>query len=306
MTRFILRQYTDGGKNGRKHAGILLGIVGIVLDLFLFAVKYLAGILSGSIAVTADAFNNLGDAGAQLTVLLGFVVGDKKPTKAFPFGCGRLEYLSGLVIATAILFVSGKMMISSVEKIIRPEAVDSSPTVILILLVSIAVKGYMYIYNKRIGERIDSTVLRSVAVDSVCDCFATAAIILSIVVQKLTGIPIDGWTGLMVGVCILYAGIIAAKENLSPLLGLSVDEETLLKLYAMLEKAHGIHTVDEIAVHDYGPGRKLMTMRISGKLDSSELSELKARIKERLNMDTVVEIKEIDTQPHNHRQSRQE
>lgn len=303
MTRFIVKHYLDGSKSGRKRAGILLGIVGVILDLLLFAVKYLAGLLSGSVAVTADAFNNLGDAGAQFTALLGFILGDLKPSKSFPFGYGRLEYLSGLIIAAAILFVGVKMMASSVEKIISPIPVESSPTVILILLLSIAVKGYMYLYNRQIGKRIDSPVLRSVAVDSICDCFATAAIILSIIIQRMTGFPVDGWTGLMVAVCILYAGIIATKENLAPMLGLRIDEEALREVYELSEEIDGIHTISEIAVHDYGPGKKLLTMRIIGEPDKEKL---KAMIRDRLRMDAVIETKEFDVAPYNTRKSRQE
>ena len=292
MTRYIIRKYLCGDRpDGRKKAGIILGAAGIFFDLLLFGIKYLAGLLSGSIAITADAFNNLADAGAHITALLAFPLGDKKPSRRFPFGCGRIEYFSGLVVAAAVLTVGVRMLLSSVEKIRCPMRVESSPTVIAILLFSIAVKAYMYRYNKRIGERIDSAGLRSVAVDSFCDCLATGAIILSVLIQKLTGFPIDGWTGLLVAGCILTAGIFAAKESVAPLLGMGVDDQALDRLYEVFEEIPGIGGVKDIAMHDYGPNRKLLTMRVSGTTDAVVV--LKKRIKEELGMEAVIEIDEF-------------
>lgn len=222
MTRYIIRKYLSGDTpGGRKAAGMILGTVGILFDLLLFGIKCFAGSLSGSVAITADAYNNLTDAGAHITALLGFTLASRKPTKRFPRGFGRLENLSGLVIAGAILCVSVKMALSSVQKILHPDRVEGSPLVIGILLISIAVKGYMYLYNKRIGALIDSAALKSVAADSICDCFATGAIILSVIIRQTTGINIDGPAGLVMAGCIFCAGIVTAKENLLPLTGRS-------------------------------------------------------------------------------------
>ncbi len=307
MTRYIIRKcLNDNSSSGRKRAGIILAAMGIFFDLVLFASKHLASILSGSIAVTADAYNNLSDAGAHILALLAFPLGDRKPSKRFPFGYGRLEYFSGLIIAAAILFVSFEMLLSSVEKILHPKQVEASTAVIVILLLSIAVKAYMYRYNKRIGEQIDSAGLKSVAMDSICDCFATTAILLSMLIQKCTGLNIDGWAGLMVAVCILYAGIISAKESLAPLLGLAPDDETLDRLHAVLRAHPQIERVENIAVHDYGPTKKLLTMRVSGAVTSELLKELKDEIAEQLHIDAVIEFEEINRPSNNRPQSRQE
>ncbi len=291
MTRYLIRKYLDGThQNGRKRVGIILGAVGIFFDLLLFVTKHIAGVLSGSVAITADAYNNLTDAGAHITALLAFPLGDKKPSKRFPFGCGRLEYLSGLIIAAAILIVAVRMAASSVDKIIHPSGVENSTTVILILVFSIAVKAYMYRYNKRIGEKIDSAGLRSVATDSACDCFATAAIILSVIIQTTTGWHIDGWTGLSAAGCIFYAGVSSAKESVEQLLGKAIDDKTLDQLYEILTQFPQIGSVNEIAVHDYGPNRRLLTMRLAGDLTGEDLTELKQRISKTLGMTAVIEI----------------
>lgn len=307
MTRYIIRKYLNNSNPyGRKRIGIILGAMGIFFDLLLFAAKSVAGILSGSVAITADAYNNLADAGAHLLALLAFPLGAKKPTRRFPFGLGRLEYLSGLVIAGAILIVSGRMILSSVEKIIEPSAVESSPVVIGILLFSIAVKAYMYRYNKQIGDMIDSAGLKSVAVDSICDCMATGTIILSIAVQELTGISIDGWTGLLVAGCILTAGIIAAKDSLAPLLGMRMDDHTTDVIYSIIESAGGVCSVGELAVHDYGPGKRILTMRLTVAAGQDIAEHIRQEIHHQLDMDAVIATQEFDKMQNNRPQSRQE
>lgn len=293
MTRIIIRKYLSGNSaGGRKAAGIILGTVGIIFDLLLFGIKCFAGILSGSVAITADAFNNLTDAGAHIMALIGFTLAARKPSRRFPYGCGRLEYLSGLLIAAAILFVSVKMAASSFEKILHPEKVDSSPLVIGILLLAIAVKGYMYRYNKIIGGRIDSAALRSVALDSICDCFATGTIVLSVIIQNVSGINIDGWAGLLVAACIFYAGVVSAKESLLPLMGLAADDEIAEKLYEILCGFPEITGITAPAIHDYGPDSRLLTVRLTGKLSAEKLRLLHDRIREGLGAEAVIEIDE--------------
>jgi len=299
MTRYIIRKYLSGGcRDGRKRVGIILGTAGILFDLLLFITKHIAGVLSGSVAITADAFNNLADAGAHVMALLAFPLGARTPSKRFPFGYGRLEYLSGLVVAGAVLTVGVKMLLSSVEKIVHPSPVESSPVVILILIFSVVIKAYMYRYNKVIGERIDSAGLKSVALDSVCDCFATSAIILSVLIQNAAGLNIDGWTGLPVAGCILCAGIVSAKESLAPLLGTAADTDTLDRLYGILETIEGITAVKDIAIHDYGPNRKLLTMRLSGDIGDQAVKYLKRRITEQLRMDAVIEAENNHVDTH--------
>jgi len=307
MTRYIIRKYlSENIPDGREIAGIILGAVGIAFDLLLFVSKYFAGLLSGSVAITADAFNNLTDAGAHITVLLGFALANRRPSRRFPFGYGRLEYITGLFIAAAILFVGGRMAVSSVETILRPKAVDSSPTVMAILALSIAVKGYMYHYNKRISALINSAPLKAVALDSICDCFATGAIILSVLIRRSAGVPIDSWAGLVSAACILYAGAASAKDSIAPLLGLAVDENTVKTLDEITRRIPGVRSVGDIAVHDYGPKRRLLTMQICGSVSDRDMAQLHREIGMRLDADAVIEIKEIGASEYNAAGIRQE
>ena len=203
----------------RKGYGILCGAVGVFLNVVLFAGKFAAGTLSGSIAITADAFNNLSDAGSSFISLLGFYLAGQKPDPHHPFGHGRMEYLSGLAVAMFILFMGFELGKSSLSKILHPRSVDSSPLVIAILCVSIAVKLYMAFYNRSIGKKIDSAAMEATAADSLSDSLATAAVLLATLVAHFTGLLIDGWCGLLVAVFILWSGFNAAKDTINPQIG---------------------------------------------------------------------------------------
>lgn len=290
MTKYIIRRYLSGdAEGGRKTAGIILSLMGIGFNLLLFVLKSLAGTLSGSIAITADGFNNLADSGSCILALLGFKLGDMKPCRSYPFGYGRIEYLSGLLISAAILILGIRMMLSSVLKILHPEAVNGKPVVILILFISIAVKGYMYRYNKHIGSRISSAGMKAAALDSLSDCFATLAILLSIAIERLTGINIDGYAGVMVAMCIIYAGVISAKDSLRPLLGRASDDDTMAKLCDIICEHTDICMLSGITLHDYGPERKLATMylRRSDNTDSL-ITTLSKRIRSELDIEAFI------------------
>ena len=244
----------------RRKYGVLCGVVGICLNVLLFLGKFLAGAASGSIAITADAFNNLSDAGSSVVTLLGFKLAAQEPDRQHPFGHGRMEYISGLVVAMLILLMGVELLRSSVEKIFHPEEVAFSVLAAAILAVSIAVKLYMSLYNRAIGKRIDSAAMLATATDSRSDVLATAAVLASAVVGQITGLPIDGWCGLVVAVLILKGGFGAAVDTVSPLLGQPPAPE-LVKAVEDLVMAHreivGIH---DLVVHDYGPGRLMITL----------------------------------------------
>lgn len=304
MTKFIIKRYLrpEMGYRGRKTAGIILSLMGVGFNLLLFVLKYTAGALSGSVAITADGFNNLADAGSCILALLGFKLGDMKPTHSYPFGYGRLEYLSGLLISAAILCIGIRMMISSVSKILYPQAVDGKPAVIVILLISISVKGYMYLYNMKIGKRIHSSGMRAAALDSLSDCVATLAILTAVTVEKLTGLNVDGYTGVLVAMCILYAGIISIKESLAPLLGRAIDETTLSRLEEIISGHDEIDCVHDIALHDYGPKHKLLTMTVAADDPSTAIALLRRDILDKLQMDAIIAPydKENDTARYKH------
>ena len=203
---FIKDRENTSSPQVRKAYGMLCGGMGIALNILLFAGKFLAGFLSNSIAITADAFNNLSDAGSSLITLVGFQMAGQKPDPHHPFGHGRIEYLSGLFVSVAILIMAIELIQSSVDKILHPQPVVFNSLTIIILLVSIAVKIYMAYYNKNIGKKIDSAAMRATATDSLSDTLATTVVLAASLTAHFTGLKIDGYCGILVGLFIFYAG----------------------------------------------------------------------------------------------------
>ena len=195
----------------RKAYGMLCSLTGIFLNILLFAGKYIAGTLAGSIAVTADAFNNLSDAGSSVITLLGFRMASKKPDPGHPFGHGRIEYLSGLAVSLIIIVVGVQLGLESIDKIRSPEEIDASLLPMLILVASICVKGYMFLYNRAVGKKINSPGMSATAADSLSDCIATLVVLISMLVARFTGVNIDGWSGAVVALFIIYSGFSAAR-----------------------------------------------------------------------------------------------
>ena len=268
----------------RRAWGALCGFVGIGLNILLFAGKLAAGALSGSIAITADAFNNLSDAGSSVVTLLGFRLAGKKPDAGHPFGHGRLEYVSGLVVAGLILLMGAELAKSSVDKILHPEAVTFSWLAAGILLASIGVKLYMYLYNRAVGKKIKSAAMSATAADSLSDTAATSAVLLAMVIGKLTDVQLDGWVGLVVALFILWSAVQAARDTIRPLLG-QAPAPMLVKEIESLVMAHdtvvGIH---DLVVHDYGPGRCIISLHAEVPADEQvlELHDVIDNIEEEL------------------------
>ena len=250
--------YTD--PKVRQSYGILAGAVGILLNFLLFAAKALAGLLSHSIAITADAFNNLSDAGSSVITLIGFRLSGQEADSDHPYGHGRIEYLSGLVVAAIILLMGVELIKSSFSKILHPELPDFSPIIVFILTLSILVKLYMYMYNHRISVRIDSAAMKATAADSLNDCIATAAVLASSLIGHFTGVSIDGWCGLIVGIFILRAGIEAAKDTVDPLLGKAPDPAFVEHIRSIVLSHPEVLDVHDLLVHDYGPGRMMISL----------------------------------------------
>ena len=268
---FISRreQVEDGAV--RRAWGALCGFVGIALNLLLFAGKLAAGTLSGSIAVTADAFNNLSDAGSSVVTLLGFRLAGKKPDSDHPFGHGRMEYVSGLVVAGLILLMGAELAKTSVDKIAHPEAVTFSWLAAAILLVSIAVKLYMYMYNKAVGKKIGSAAMAATAADSLSDTAATAAVLLSMIVGRLANVQLDGWVGLLVALFILWSAVQAARDTISPLLGQAPDPALVKEIEALVMAHDTVVGVHDLVVHDYGPGRRIISLHAEVPADGQVL-----------------------------------
>ncbi len=278
------RDNTDAPKVRRAY-GILCSLVGISLNILLFAGKYFAGIVSGSIAITADAFNNLSDAGSSLITLIGFKFSGLKADSEHPFGHGRIEYLSGLGVAVMILLMGFELAKSSISKILHPETVDSSILTVMILVIAICIKLYMAFYNRSIGKKISSSAMNATAIDSLSDSVATTVVLLSVLVLRLTDINIDGYSGLLVALFIIYAGFHSAKDTISPLLGQPADPELVKKIHDIVMAHDEIIGIHDLLVHDYGPGRLMISLHgeVSGDGNIFELHDAIDRIENELN-----------------------
>lgn len=260
----------------RKIYGVLAGIVGIVLNVILAAGKFFAGILSGSISIVADAFNNLSDAGSSIISLMGFYLGEKKPDRDHPFGHGRMEYISALLVSVIILIMGFELAKSSVGKIIKPAAVEIGSVTIVILIVAILVKLYMFLYNRMYGAKINSQAMKATAIDSISDVCATLVVLISVLVGKYTGVNIDGYAGLVVALFIFYAGIRSIKETMDPLLGQAPEPDFVQAIKDIVDRYEEIIGVHDLIVHDYGPGRRIISLHCEVSEDGNmvELHEV--------------------------------
>lgn len=305
MTELLIRLFVKDRDNVgegtvRQRYGALSGCVGICLNLLLSLGKFFAGLFTGSIAITADAFNNLSDAGSSVVTLAGFHMAGKRADDDHPFGHGRIEYLSGLAVSVAILLVGVELAKSSVEKILHPEAVAFSWPAMSILVISILVKLWMSAFNRRLSAHIGSTAMAATAADSLSDAAATAAVALGALVSHFFGLSIDGWVGILVAAFILKSGWEAAKDTLNPLLGQCPDPELVRGIRETVLAYREIQGVHDLVVHDYGPGRRMASLHaevsVGGDLielhdiiDAAE-RELKAkfRIEATIHMDPIV------------------
>lgn len=241
--------------------GKLCGLVGIFLNIVLFAIKFFAGIISNSIAITADAFNNLSDAGSSVVTLVGFKLSEQKPDAKHPYGHGRIEYISGLIVSAVILLMAYEMIKDSINKIVHPEETSFSIIVVLILIISILGKCYMAFYNFQVGKKIDSATLRATGTDSLSDTISTIVVLISAIVGHFTDLHIDGICGVIVGLFILWAGISTAKETVSLLMGEPPEKEYVDNIETqVLDFDEHIIGVHDLMVHDYGPGRKVISL----------------------------------------------
>ena len=267
LAKFFIHEGEEKNKV-RQSYGMLCGILGIVLNVILFIGKFVAGKLSNSVAIMADAVNNLSDAGSSFVTLIGFKLAGQKPDTEHPYGHGRMEYISGLIVAAAILLMGYELVKESIGKILHPQATEFSPLVAGILLVSIAMKVYMFYYNHSVAKKIDSAAMSATAKDSLSDSVATGVVLLTMFVGHYTNLHIDGYCGLLVAVLIFYAGYTAAKDTLNPLLGQKASEEFEQEIEDIVmahEEVCGIH---DLFVHDYGPGRQIISLHAEVSADS--------------------------------------
>lgn len=302
LSRLLIKNRDDTGSAAvRKAYGTLCGAVGIVLNLLLFAGKFFAGTVSGSIAITADAFNNLSDAGSSAVTLLGFQLGGHKADAGHPFGHGRFEYLSGLVVAMLIILMGFELAKTSVGKILHPESVESSLLVLCILAVSICVKLYMFLYNRAGGKKYESPAMTATALDSLSDCAATSAVLAATLVGRYTGLRIDGWCGLLVAMFILWSGITAGKETVDPLLGQPPTAEFVQKIRDLVLNHPKIIGIHDLIVHNYGPGRVMISLHAEVPACDNvlelhdEIDNVEKELRDKLGCDAVIHMDPVVT-----------
>lgn len=261
LAKRFIKDYNNMKSPHVRHSyGMLCGIMGIFLNLVLFIGKFLAGTFSHSIAITADAINNLSDAGSSFITLAGFKLASQKPDPDHPYGHGRIEYLSGLFVSLLIILMAVELLKTSVNKIIHPTETSISLLVMIILAVSILVKLYMSFYNRNIGKKIDSSALLATAADCRGDMISTLLVLISSAISYFFGFQIDGYCGLLVGLFILYSGFNAAKDTIDPLLGKAPDKEYVEKIEEIVTSHDLILGIHDMMIHDYGPGRVVVSL----------------------------------------------
>ncbi len=271
MTKLLLRLFVGkdpDASQSRAKIGRLSGAVGIICNILLFAAKLIIGILSGSVAITADAMNNLSDASSSVITLLGFKLSEKPADADHPYGHARFEYLSGLAVAALIIVIGFELAKSSVEKIIAPTPVLFSVPLVAVLIFSILVKLWLALFNRTLGKHIGSTALLATSADSRNDVIATAAVLAAAVIEAVTSWRVDGYIGLAVALFILYSGAMLARDTISPLLGEAASPE-LRQLIIDTVRTHpmvlGYH---DLMVHDYGPGQRFASLHV--EMDQEE------------------------------------
>ncbi|MBD9269363.1 MAG: cation transporter [[Ruminococcus] torques] len=262
MTQFLIehfvKDYEDVEKISVRTAyGVLASIVGIFCNVFLFAVKFTIGVIAHSVSVMADAFNNLSDAGSSIISFIGVKMAEKPADRDHPFGHGRIEYIAALVVSFLILEVGFTFLKDSIGKIRTPEMLNFQIASVIILILSIGVKLWLGLFNKRLGEKINSKVMMAVFADSMGDVITTGATILSLIVFRITGWNIDGVVGIGVALVVMWAGVGIAKDTLEPLIGEAIDPQVYDQIKAFVEKYDGIVGTHDLIVHNYGPGRSM-------------------------------------------------
>lgn len=265
MTEFLIRHFIKDYESVEKVSvrtayGVLASIVGIFCNVFLFAAKFTVGLVLNSVSVTADAFNNLSDAGSSVISFVGVKMAEKPADKDHPFGHGRIEYIAALIVAFLVLEVGFTFLKDSIAKIRTPEVIHFQIASVVILVLSITVKLWLGLFNKNLGNRINSQVMKAVFADSMGDVITTSATILSIIFFRMTGINIDGFVGLGVALVVMWAGIGIARDTLNTLIGEPIDREDYEKIKHFVEGYDGIVGTHDLIVHNYGPGRSMASI----------------------------------------------
>lgn len=305
MIRLLCRLFIKNSENTedgsvRTAYGTLCSVFGIFLNILLFAGKLVCGMISGSVAITADSFNNLADAGSSVVTLFGFILSDREPDPEHPFGHGRFEYISGLIVSFAIILMGFELAKESFSAIISPDNVEYSALSLVILAVSVAVKLYMAFYNNAVGKRISSSAMTATAKDSLSDAVSTSVILIIALIQPLIPFQIDGWAGMCVSLLIMWAGINSARETITPLLGTTPDRELVDNIEKAVMEYPDVFGIHDLVVHDYGPGRLMISLHVEVPVSMDiavahdMIDNIEVDLSKRFKCHTVIHMDPID------------
>ena len=284
----------------RQSYGILGGAVGIACNIFLFVTKFIAGMVTGAISITADAFNNLSDAFSSVITIVGFKMSEKPPDPGHPFGHGRIEYLSGLFVSVAIILVSFDLFKTSVNKIFNPTDVHYTKMAVIILVISVFLKLWIGYFNRTLGNKIDSATMKATSTDSISDCVATSVVLLSIAVSHFTSLKIEGYAGAIVAIFIFFAGIGSINDTIQPLLGTPPSAELVQGIKELVLSHKEIVGIHDLVVHDYGPGRMMVSLHaeIPYKMDimlaHDVIDNIEYELDKKFNCESTIHFDPID------------
>ncbi|MBQ7794902.1 MAG: cation transporter [Clostridia bacterium] len=298
MIKFIVRRFVPDSENTaspkvREHYGVLGGVIGIVCNLALFALKLIIGAISGSIAIISDSFNNLSDCGSSLVALFGAKLSNRRPDSEHPFGHGRSEYVASLIVSFITIFLGLELLKSSVGKIADPVHTTLTPIMLIILALSVLVKLWMFRSNTYMGRKINSSVLLATAKDSLSDIFATLAVIVTSAIGIFLDFPvIDGIVGALVSVLIIRTGVGVATDTIGLLLGKPPAPETVEKINKMVLSGEGIAGVHDLVVHDYGPGRAFASVHaeVPDNYDIVRIHEIIDELEHKISRETGIHM----------------
>ena len=304
MIKIIIKKFVKNyekveDSSVRESYGILAGVIGVVCNIFLFAVKLIIGLTMNSIAITSDAFNNLSDTGSSLVAIIGAKLSGRDADQEHPFGHGRFEYIASLIISFIIVLVGFELLKSSFDKILHPEALSFSLILMVILILSVFIKVWMYSYNRYIGKVINSSVNRANASDSLNDVIATSAVIITTILGRFVNFPLDGIAGVIVSLLIMYTGYGVAKDTVNVLLGMSPSEELVARIHEIIDSNEHIVGSHDLKVHDYGPGRTIASIHteLSDQIDIVKahtiIDALEKLIMAELCIDIVIHVDPI-------------
>ena len=306
LTQWLIRRFVDEPENTRTPSvryayGRLASITGLVCNLLLFTVKLLAGILSGSVAIIADAFNNLSDAGSVVVTLVGFKLSNAPADRDHPFGHGRIEYLSAMGVAVLIILAGFELATSAVDKILHPVDSATGSLTIFVLVIAIAIKLWMALFSRRIGKTIQSDALLAASVDSRNDVICTSLVLVSSIIGLFTDLTPDGYIGLAVALFVMWSGFSVIRETVSPLLGQAPDEQLVREIEQTVLSYDGVVGIHDMMVHDYGPGRVFVSLHAEVPADQNLLhshdviDRIERDLMDKFNIITCIHMDPIDT-----------